>query len=69
MVAIVRAVASLANSLGLRTVAEGVEFGSQLDALIGKGCTQGQGHLFSPAVPAAEVPQLIQRLQGRRLAA
>ena len=54
--AIVRAVASLSSELGMATTAEGVETQEQLDALAVIGCTEVQGYLFSPAVPAGEVP-------------
>ena len=61
-VAIIRAVASLSGSLGMETTAEGVENEQQLAILRVEGCTQVQGYLFSPAVPASEVPALLQRL-------
>ncbi len=51
-VAIVRAILSLAQALGLRTVAEGietVELGQTLSAL---GCTYGQGYLYAKPLPA-----------------
>jgi diguanylate cyclase (GGDEF)-like protein len=60
--AIVRAVASLSNELGMATTAEGVETPEQLDALRAIGCTEVQGYLFSPAVPASQVPDLLSRL-------
>jgi EAL domain-containing protein (putative c-di-GMP-specific phosphodiesterase class I) len=45
--AIVQAVVSLANSLGMETTAEGVESSEQLQHLRDKGCTEAQGYLFS----------------------
>jgi diguanylate cyclase (GGDEF)-like protein/PAS domain S-box-containing protein len=53
--AIVRSVISLANELHMKTTAEGVEFGEQLDALRRDGCDQAQGFLYSRAKPAAEL--------------
>jgi diguanylate cyclase (GGDEF)-like protein/PAS domain S-box-containing protein len=57
-VAIVRAVASLASSLNMTTVAEGVETEQQLEMVIALGCTEMQGHVFSPPRPAAEISRL-----------
>ena len=45
--AIVAAVVSLADTLGLITIAEGVETGLQRDILIGLGCARAQGFLFA----------------------
>lgn len=50
-VAIVEAVITMANSMGLRTVAEGVEEDAQNIALRVLGCDDGQGYLYSK--PAA----------------
>ena len=52
--AIVRTVLNLAYSLGIRTVAEGVETSTQLDYLRAGGCHVGQGYHFGAAVPAAQ---------------
>ncbi len=53
--AIVSAIVGLAKSLGLTTLAEGVETREQLDVLVGLGCEQFQGYLFSRPLPPAEV--------------
>ncbi len=58
---IVRAIVSLAHSLKLKVVAEGVETPEQLEFLKSLGCDQYQGYHFSPAVPAAEFAGLIRR--------
>lgn len=57
--AIVRAVLNLAYSLGIRTVAEGVEKASQVDYLRAGGCHYGQGYHFSPAVSADDVASMM----------
>lgn len=56
--AIARAIVALASSLGLRTVAEGVEDTVQWDALAGLGCDEIQGYLVSRPVEAPRIPAL-----------
>jgi len=50
---ITRTIIGLARSLGLETVAEGVERGDQANFLRAEGCEFAQGYLFSRPVPAA----------------
>ena len=52
---ITAAVISLGLSLGLQTVAEGVEQQSQANLLAWQGCTLGQGFLYGRPIPAAEL--------------
>jgi diguanylate cyclase (GGDEF)-like protein len=54
---IVRAVAALANGLGMATTAEGVETQEQLAAVKSEGCSEMQGFLFSGALPVQEIEQ------------
>lgn len=61
---IVRAIISLAHSLQLKVVAEGVESLEQLNFLKTLGCDQYQGFHFSPAVPAAKFEELIRSNQN-----
>jgi EAL domain-containing protein (putative c-di-GMP-specific phosphodiesterase class I) len=61
-VSIVRAIVSLAHSLRLRVVAEGVETPGQLEILKALGCDEYQGYLFSPAVPAEQFAAILGRL-------
>lgn len=51
--AVVRAIVSLAKSLGLRIVAEGIETRSQLTYLQSLRCEVGQGYYFARPEPAA----------------
>jgi diguanylate cyclase (GGDEF)-like protein len=52
---IVRAVAALANGMGMAATAEGVETAEQLDKIAAAGCTEMQGYLFSKPLPVAEI--------------
>jgi diguanylate cyclase (GGDEF)-like protein len=56
---IVRAIVGLVQGLGLIATAEGIEESAQCDALRSYGCDQGQGYLFSKAIPAHDVPRLL----------
>ena len=56
---IVRAIVSLAHSLRLKVVAEGVESTEQLDFLRKIGCDQYQGFHFSKALPASQFEALV----------
>jgi len=53
------AIVNLADGLGYRVVAEGVETDAQADALRELGCGIAQGYRFSPAVPAADFARLL----------
>ena len=59
--AIVRALIGLGQSLGIETVAEGIETDAQARFVKAHGCDIGQGFLFSPAQPADQVPEIILR--------
>ena len=59
--AIVRAIVLVARGLGLEVLVEGIEEEAQREALLELGCRIGQGFLFSPAVPAAELAALLER--------
>jgi diguanylate cyclase (GGDEF)-like protein/PAS domain S-box-containing protein len=55
---IVRVIVSLAQALGMRTVAEGIERESQLRLLRSLGCAHGQGYFFHRPLPASEIERL-----------
>jgi diguanylate cyclase (GGDEF)-like protein len=58
--AIAEAVITLAHSLRLAAVAEGVETPAQLTALRHLGCEQAQGYLFSKPLPERDLVRLLQ---------
>ncbi len=60
--AIIRAVVALAQELGIRTVAEGVEYASQMQVVQKLGCDLAQGYLFYRPLPPQEVESLVARM-------
>ena len=62
--AIVAAVASMGQALGIQVLAEGVETVAQKEALHALHCHFYQGFLCSPAVPAQAVLPLLQHTPG-----
>ncbi len=66
---IVRAIASIGQTLGMATTAEGVESEHQLQKVIAYGCAEVQGYLFSRPVPASDVAGLLDRFNRTRQAA
>jgi diguanylate cyclase (GGDEF)-like protein/PAS domain S-box-containing protein len=67
--AIVRSIISLGVGLGVTITAEGVETEAELGCLRMEGCHEGQGFLFSPARPDAEVVALLKAQRGTSSAA
>jgi diguanylate cyclase (GGDEF)-like protein len=65
---IVQAVVTIAGARRMQTTAEGVETEEQRQMLVKLGCTEMQGYLFRPAMPATEIAQLLW-LPGERAAA
>jgi EAL domain-containing protein (putative c-di-GMP-specific phosphodiesterase class I) len=62
--AIIVAIITLAHSLKLKIVAEGVTTAAQIHFLQSRQCDEAQGYLISPPVPAATLTELLQN--GRR---
>lgn len=59
--AIVRAIAGMADSLGIRVVAEGVEHAEQAALLQVQGCSRMQGYFFSKPLPADAIAAYLQQ--------
>jgi diguanylate cyclase (GGDEF)-like protein len=57
--AIIKAVIALGRSLGISTTAEGVETEEQFDLVRLEGCTEVQGYIFSPPLPASAIAELL----------
>ncbi|HWU78243.1 MAG TPA: EAL domain-containing protein [Rhodanobacter sp.] len=57
--AIVAAVISMSRSLGLKTIAEGVETAEQLEFLHEQCCDEAQGYYFSKPLPVAQMDTLL----------
>lgn len=57
--AVVRAIITMAHSLGIRVVAEGVETSEQFSLVTKEECDAVQGYFFSRPVPFADLPRLI----------
>lgn len=62
--AIIRAITTLADALGMETLAEGVEDIAQFEVLEREGCRHIQGYLFSRPVSAAGVAGLLRNGAG-----
>ena len=58
-IAIVRAILSLSQALGMRTTAEGIESNELAQTLAGLGCTYGQGYLYARPLEATAAYALL----------
>ncbi|KFI07570.1 bifunctional diguanylate cyclase/phosphodiesterase [Massilia sp. BSC265] len=67
--AIVQSILSMADHLGLRVVAEGIETAQQADYLSGNGSPLMQGYLFSRPAPLDDLLATLDDLQPARAAA
>jgi len=59
---LVGAVVTIARSLGITTVAEGVETTRQVERALELGCQEAQGYLFSRPVTEEALPAVLERL-------
>lgn len=62
-IAIVTAIVSLCQGMGLTVIAEGIETEEQKAFLFQIGCRQMQGYLFSHAVPEGQIQDLVEHFQ------
>jgi diguanylate cyclase (GGDEF)-like protein/PAS domain S-box-containing protein len=65
--AIVEAVIAIARTLGISTIAEGIETAEQLDHLRRLRCDCGQGHFFAPPLPASGIADLLHKQAGAQM--
>jgi EAL domain-containing protein (putative c-di-GMP-specific phosphodiesterase class I) len=63
--AIIKAIINLGTSLGIEIVAEGIESAAHEAHLLSLGCDTGQGYLYSKAVTAATVSQMLLQAVAR----
>jgi EAL domain-containing protein (putative c-di-GMP-specific phosphodiesterase class I) len=56
---LVRSIVKLGQTLHMEVLAEGIETAEQLNRLRAIDCRLGQGFYFSPALPAAEMIELL----------
>ena len=64
--AIVIAIINMAHSLGIRTIAEGVETAAQLECLRLRGCDEIQGYFFSKPLPADQFERFVNNMKTLR---
>jgi diguanylate cyclase (GGDEF)-like protein/PAS domain S-box-containing protein len=68
--ALIHTLIELGHTLGLQTLAEGIETHEQLEGLRAEGCDHGQGFLFCGPVTAVEMSDLLEIAQaGKRITA
>ncbi|QAU25370.1 phosphodiesterase [Dyella sp. M7H15-1] len=58
-VAIVKAMLAIAQSLGICTIAEGIESVAQHDFLLHAGCVEGQGYYYARGLAATEIERML----------
>jgi EAL domain-containing protein (putative c-di-GMP-specific phosphodiesterase class I) len=58
--ALIHTLIELGHTLGLVTLAEGIETHEQLEGLRAEGCNHGQGFLFSGPVTGVEISELLE---------
>lgn len=61
---ITKAIINLSRTMGIQTVAEGIERREQADFLRSAGCDIGQGYLFGRALPAEAAAAIMRRMSS-----
>jgi len=59
--ALVKSIITLADSLAIDVLAEGIESGKQEEVLINLGCDYAQGYFYAKPLPVHEIPDFISR--------
>jgi diguanylate cyclase (GGDEF)-like protein len=57
--ALVKSIITLADSLKIEVLAEGIETQEQETSLMGLGCDYAQGFYYSKAIPVADIPEFL----------
>lgn len=57
---IIGAIMAMANGMGLRVIAEGVDKNTQVDFLVDKNCQEAQGYLFSKPLSVQDAEEFLQ---------
>ncbi len=65
--ALVKMIASLGISLGVKTTAEGVETSGEMESVRSAGCSEIQGYLLSKPIPASAVRELLSQTQDAQI--
>ncbi|GAB2576152.1 EAL domain-containing protein [Dyella jejuensis] len=58
-VAIVEAMLAIAKSLGMCTIAEGIETAEQHEFMLRAGCNEGQGYYYARGLPPSEIERML----------
>jgi len=58
-IAIIQAMLAMSKSLGLRTIAEGIENDAQHEYLLREGCVEGQGFLYAMPLAPEEIARML----------
>ena len=59
--ALVKSIITLADSLSIEVLAEGIESNKQEEALVGLGCDYAQGFFYSKPIPVDDIPAFIRK--------